>query len=177
MDDCTLSSDFRGDLSGREYLTDILFCERRNEGDIALVDKARSGIHVQTGEPVNLSQADLQDGQVALQPFLLVDYQGGPSALDGGHGSGAQVEAGDLDVTWLLVGRFQVRLGCCRQAAVICHNRLHIRVRGHVGGKGRCASIRIGVGGRVNFNVVYRQAGCLKGIDDALGARETISTF
>jgi len=42
---------------------------------LALLTKPATGIDVQARKAINLGQADLQDGEITLQPFLLVDHQ------------------------------------------------------------------------------------------------------
>ena len=62
--------------------SNVLFGKWSDEGNIGLVDKARARVDVQAGKAVHLGHADLQDGHIALQPFLLIDDEVRPTTLD-----------------------------------------------------------------------------------------------
>src|SRR5579859_5214302 len=84
-------------LNSRYALADTLRGQRRQDIDIVFGDKARARIDVQTGEAVLLGQADLEDGHVALQPYLLVIHETDPAILDTLDRRGAQVETSGVN--------------------------------------------------------------------------------
>jgi len=56
-------------------LPNVLLSQRRDKVNVALVHKARAGIDVQAREAIHLGQADVQDGEITLQPFLLINHK------------------------------------------------------------------------------------------------------
>src|SRR5206468_2766430 len=79
----------RGEAVGRcraLSLSDLLFHQRGQELDIPLVGKSAAGVDVQSCVSVEFGQADLQDGQVTLQPRLLVNDEVDPSTPNASQG-------------------------------------------------------------------------------------------
>ena len=63
-------------------LADLLTNQVDQKIDVFCMGKASAGVDVQTGEGKVVGQADLKEGQIALQPLLLVNNQVGPSTAD-----------------------------------------------------------------------------------------------
>src|SRR5665213_254484 len=86
-------------------LPDLLVDERRDHGDVRLVDEAATRVDAQAAEAVFMGQAKLLDAHVALEPLLLVDHQVDVAILDALHRSGRHVEARHVHRTRRQVGR------------------------------------------------------------------------
>ena len=71
-------------LAGRwdPALPDLLLHERGDHVDVGLVDEAAARVDEEAAEAVVLGQAELLDGQEALQVLLLVDDQADVAVLD-----------------------------------------------------------------------------------------------
>src|SRR5690606_4964155 len=121
----------------------------RDELDVGPVDERAGGVDVETGEAVDLGQADLQDRQVALQERLLVDDQVEVAALDRVHRGRPEVEAGEVDVVRPQPGRGRVGLRGGGERAVVGDHDRQVRVGGDHAGERGDTGLGVGVRGRV----------------------------
>ena len=124
---------------------------------------------MQARESVDLRQANVQDGEVPLQPGLLIDDQVGPPAADAGHGRRRQIEPGRVDLPGLLAGGLEIGFDRGGEAAVIRDDQPDVGMRRHIAGERGRPRLRVRVGGRVDLEVVDREPGFLQGVDRALG--------
>ncbi len=117
------------------------------------MSEARTGVDVQAGESKVVGQADLQHGQVTLQPLLLVDHQVSPATTDRFHGSGGEIEANGEDIIRTQTSALQIGLQCRGQRTVIGDDQFDVRVGGHHAYEDGYASSGVSVGGVVDFLV------------------------